>query len=420
MIFNSLISSGLLLSAANILAGCLGYVYQILMGRMLQPEGYASFSSIMALTVFFGAPLGALVMVISRHVSALRAHDRLSELFVQYKKLLRQLFIVGLVFILFLYPAYILFSYFREGIDAKSIYLLGAIVIIGSFVMLNNAFLQGLQCFSWFASLGVIAVLLKIILSVVFIYLGLAVEGALIGVLVPAVLIFIMGYKIVLRSIPNNGPQKTFLQVDNFLKFSSYFPVLVANLAFVAMTQLDIVLVNWYFPSELAGQYAAASILGKVILYLPGGLALALYPRVAENHASNIGSAKILLQTLAVASVVCILAAAFYGIFGPQIIDIFYGSSYEGAGQILRWYGLAIYPLTLVMVLENFLIAKGRVIFAWLFLAAAPFQVLAIYLWHEDLNSILIILGASGVLLLISGFVFLWNDFKESLKGEVS
>ena len=70
--FNSLIASGLLLSAANVLAGCLGYVYQSLMGRMLQPEGYASFSSIMALTVFFGAPLGALVMVISRQVSHAR------------------------------------------------------------------------------------------------------------------------------------------------------------------------------------------------------------------------------------------------------------------------------------------------------------------------------------------------------------
>lgn len=419
MIFNSLISSGLLLSAANILAGCLGYVYQILMGRMLQPEGYASFSSIMALTVFFGAPLGALVMVISRHVSALRAHNRLFEIAMHYKKLLRQIFIASVACTLLLYPIYIFLSYFREGISASSIYLLGAIVIIGSFVMINNAFLQGLQSFSWFASLGVIAVVLKIILSVAFIFLGLAVDGALLGVLVPAAIIFIMGYRVVVGSIPTRKPQETFLQVNNFLKLSTYLPVLIANLAFVAMTQLDIVLVNWYFPSELAGQYAAAAVLGKVILYLPGGLALALYPRVAENHASNIGSAKILFQTLAVAAAVCILAATFYGIFGPQIIDIFYGSSYEGAGQILRWYGFAIYPLTLVMVLENFLIAKGRVIFAWLFLAAAPFQVLAIYLWHEHLNSILIILGVSGVLLLISGFLFLWRDFKESLRETV-
>lgn len=374
----------------------------------------------MALTVFFGAPLGAMVMVISRQVSALRAHDRLSELFLQYKKLLRQFFFVCLIFLLLLYPANILVSYFRGGIDAGSIYLLGAIVIIGSFVLLNNAFLQGLQCFYWFASLGLIAVVLKIILSVAFIFLGLAVDGALLGVLFPAVIIFMIGYRIVLGSISNNGPQEHFLQADNFLKFSSYFPVLVANLAFVAMTQLDILLVNWYFPSELAGQYAAAAILGKVILYLPGGLALALYPRVAENQASSIGSAKILLQTLVVASVVCILAAAFYGIFGPIIIDTFYGASYEGAGQILRWYGFAIYPLTLVMILENFLIAKGRVIFAWLFLAVAPFQILVIYLWHEDLNSILIILGASGVLMLICGLVFLWRDFKESIKGEMS
>jgi O-antigen/teichoic acid export membrane protein len=390
------------------------------MARMLQPEGYASFSSIMALTIIFGAPLGALVMVVSRQVSALRAHDCLSEVFFQYIKLLRQLFIACLVFVLLLYPAYIFVSYFRGGIDSRSIYLLGGIVIIGSFVMLNNAFLQGLQSFSWFASLGVIAVTLKIILSVVFIFMGLAVDGALLGVLVTGALIFIIGYKIILGTIPNIGSQKTFLQVDNFINFSSYFPVLVANLAFVVMTQLDIVLVNWYFHPDLAGQYAAAAILGKVILYLPGGLALALYPHVAANHASNIGSAKILLQTLAVASVVCILAAGFYGIFGPQIIDIFYGSGYEGAGQILRWYGFAIYPLTLVMVLENFLIAKGRVIFAWIFLAAAPLQVLAIYLWHDNLNSILIILGASGVLLLIGGTVFLWRDFKESIKGGMS
>ncbi len=420
MIFNSMISAGLFLSAANILAGCLGYIYQILMARMLQPEGYASFSSIMALTVFFGAPLGALVMVISRQVSALRAHGRLFEITVQYKKLLLQIFIAGVACALLLYPIHIFISHFREGISAGSIFLLGSIVIIGSFVMINNAFLQGLQSFSWFASLGVIAVVLKIILSVAFIFLGLAVDGALLGVFVPAVLIFIMGYRVVIGSIPTRKPQETFLQVNSFLKLSTYLPVLIANLAFVAMTQLDIVLVTWYFPSDLAGQYAAAAILGKVILYLPGGLALALYPRVAENHASNIGSAKILFQTLAVASVVCILAAAFYGIFGPQIIDILYGPSYEGAGQILSWYGFAIYPLTLVMVIENFLIAKGRVIFAWIFMAVAPFQVLAIYLCHEDLNSILIILGASGLLLLICGLVFLWSDFKESLKGGVS
>ncbi len=420
MIFNSLISSGLLLSGANVLAGSLGYVYQILMGRMLQPEGYASYSSIMALTVFFGAPLGALVMVISRQISALRAHDRFSEIFLQYKKLILQLFITCLIFVSLLYPAFILVSNFRGGIEVRLIYLLGAIVVIGSFVMLNNAFLQGLRCFSWFASIGVIAVVLKIVLSVVFISMGLAVDGALLGVLVTSVLIFVIGYKVVLVSKPKNRPQETFLPLDNFLKLSSYFPVLVANLAFVAMTQLDVVLVNWYFPSDLAGQYAAASILGKVILYLPGGLAFVLYPHVAENHASNIGSAKILLQTLAVASVVCIFAAAFYGVFGSQIIDILYGSSYEGAGEILRWYGFAIYPLTLVMILENFLIAKGRVIFAWLFLAAAPFQVLAIYLWHEDLYSILIILGVSGVLLLISGFLFLWVDFKEILKRGIS
>jgi O-antigen/teichoic acid export membrane protein len=69
-----------------------------------------------------------------------------------------------------------------------------------------------------------------------------------------------------------------------------------------------------------------------------------------------------------------------YWLFGEWLIDRLYGRAYAGASVLLRWYGFAILPMALVMVAEYFLIAKGRVLFAWVFLGMAPLQVLAIHL----------------------------------------
>ena len=69
-------------------------------------------------------------------------------------------------------------------------------------------------------------------------------------------------------------------------------------------------------------------------------------------------------------------------------------------------------PMALVMVAEYFLIAKGRVLFAWIFLAVAPFQVLAIYTWHEELWMIVATIAAFGFLLAVVGYLFLWKEFR--------
>ncbi len=196
---------------------------------------------------------------------------------------------------------------------------------------------------------------------------------------------------------------------------NTVLPVLVANIAFAAMTQLDMVLVNRYFAPDLAGLYAAASVLGKAVLYLPGGLVMALYPLVAENHARDQGSAHLLMQSVVITAVLCGAVALGYWLLGEWLTGLFCGLDYAGAGELLRWYGFAILPMALVMVAEYFLIAKGRVLFAWLFLAMAPVQVLAIHLWHDQLWMVMAIMGVSGSVLVAIGYGMLWRDYHRSI-----
>ncbi|MGZ3744081.1 MAG: hypothetical protein ACXVBQ_09485, partial [Pseudobdellovibrionaceae bacterium] len=171
-------------------------------------------------------------------------------------------------------------------------------------------------------------------------------------------------------------------------------------------------LVNCYFPAHEAGLYAAASVLGKAVMYLPGGIALALYPMVAENHARNENSAHLLLQSLGLATVLSATGAAVYFIFGDWMIQLLYGERYREAVEILRYYGFAILPMTVVMIVEHFLIAKGRVMFAYLFIIIAPLQLMAVYLYHETLLMIVGIMAIFGVLLVFVGVGLLWRSFK--------
>jgi len=181
------------------------------------------------------------------------------------------------------------------------------------------------------------------------------------------------------------------------------------------MTQLDMMLVNWYFSPNQAGLYAAASVLGKAVLYLPGGLILAFFPMVSERHAKGENSFSLFRQAVIVTILTCGAIAGIYWYFGDLIIFILYGESYSGAGEILRWYGLAILPLTIVIIAEQYLIAKGKVLFAWIFLLMLPIEIILIHFWHSELWMILIIMGSFGFLLAIIGYILMWHEARRNV-----
>jgi O-antigen/teichoic acid export membrane protein len=178
------------------------------------------------------------------------------------------------------------------------------------------------------------------------------------------------------------------------------------------MTQLDMLLVNYFFPAHEAGLYAAASILGKAVLYLPGGIALALFPMVAENHARDEESSHLLLQALGLTLILCGIGATLYFLGGEWFVQLMYGEKYREAGKLLRFYGFSILPMSIVMVMEYYLIAKGRVLFAYLFMLIAPLQVVAVYYFHASLFSIIAIMAIFGVLVVIIGLALLWRAFQ--------
>lgn len=411
ILHNRFLRFGFLLTALQISGGALGYFYQILMGRLLLPVEFALFSSVMALVMFTSAPLSAMSMLIVRRISALKAHNSLlflRSIFFQINKIL---FIIGIfVFFLFWIAKPYLQHYLKVD-DSSVIDLFSVIVLFSIFHIAVLAFFQGLQRFIFLGVLGLSGVFCKILISFGLIKSGLGVEGALFGVFLAIVLIYLIATTVLLCSLPPQITHKDF--VVNFSTVKRIIPVLVAATTFSALTQLDMAIVNWYFDSSEAGLYAAASVLGKAVLYLPGGLILVLFPMVSENHAKGTESFGVLRQAVITTILVCGFISLLYWLYGDLIIAIFYGEGYKGAGKILSWYGISILPLAVILVAEHYLIARGRTLFAWLFLFILPVELTAIYFWHSEIWMILLIMGGFGLLLAIVGCLLIWRSANE-------
>jgi len=408
-LFSKLAKASGWLFAGGITGGILGYVFQIIMGRMLTVEEYGLFTALMALMMVTGAPLGTLTMVVSRKVSAYRVNQRkgdLTHLF--YTINLKALLVVLALLLLALFFIESV-QFFLKVESREHLYLLTVLIVISFPQAINNAYLQGMQYFKWLSASGALGVLFKIISAVLLIWLGFGVSGALGGVVMSAAIMLVFTY-IILHPQLQNGKENSYSK--SHLSFKSALPVLLANTAFVVMTQVDMILVKYYFTEQDAGLYAAASILGKAVMYLPSSIAIALFPMVAENHADGKSSAHLLIQAVGITVLLCGTGAFFYYFFGDFIITTLYGAAYQEAGEILKYYGFAILPMALVMVAEYFLIAMGQVLFAYLFAIVAPLQLLAIYLYHETLLQIVTILGVSGLLLAVTGYGLLWRTYK--------
>lgn len=410
-----LVRASILLTFSNIVSGGLGYVYQLVMGRLLSTSEFALFSAFMALIMFASSPLSAMFMVISRRVAELKFQGRVSLLRKFYVSTQTAVLMVGTVFMLGLATLVDAVMALIRSPSHSDVLVFGGILVFSAFYIVNNAFFQGQQRFRWLAGTTILSVSLKIVLSVVFVMLGYGVGGALAGLALSLAVVWIWGLVSTMYSLPR--AVETTVATKGGICFKSIFPMLVANIAFSAMTQLDMVLVNWLFPSGEASIYAAASVLGKAILYLPGGLVLALFPLVAESHSKQKSSAHLLKQAVLLTTLLCGLAAFTYWLLGEWIIDLLFGKKYPGAGELLRWYGFAILPMALVMVAEHFLLAKGRALFAWLFLLMSPIQVVAIQYWHSELRNVVAVMGICGVILVIVGYGMLWREYQLKYSG---
>jgi O-antigen/teichoic acid export membrane protein len=396
---DDLLHHGSIMAGATVVSGGLNYAYQLFMGRMLGPEQYGVFGALFAL--FY------LVNVLGRGVrfSATRFTTELAgegaSLAAFQREFLRRSFLFSTaVFVLVLAAAPPLSAFLDVDVALLAVAVVGA-APFGLALTANFGTLQGLQ---WFAPLGGYKILLaaaKLAFGVALVLLGHGVFGAFGALGLSSLVVFVVTTYHLRRGLPTPS---TSLDFDYRRAYRYTFPAVLAGFCLTVPTTVDVILAKAFFPSRAAGLYAAASVLGKVLVFLPMGISTALFPKVSRDGDADAATAlfdRAILYTSLIAGV----GAAAFWLFPDLVLTAFYGPAYADAEPVLRWYGAAILAFALSTTALNFQLARDRIRFVYLFTLLSIVEIGLMWAFHGSLLQFVRILLVVNVVLFVVGVV---------------
>lgn len=403
---------GIKLSAVFVAAGFLGYINQILMARLLDISSYGVFASILAALTILAAPASILSTLVTKQVSKLNIKNNYIGIFKLYKGYFIFLIIMLIIFQFFC------FIYGEKitkilSIEQSLLYWIGFATFFLILMNISSGVFYGVQKFKIAALIGVLYPALKIILCCTLVLFGMDVLGATLGILLAASIAFFYAtFQIFQFPIEKKG---TSIRAEG-LEIKKNFMMLSANVIYAFMLQMDIIVVNHFFGPEEAGIYASAATLGKSVLYLPGGIAIALLATAGSDQIKKNNDHHTLTYALALTVISCLALASFIYLFSELIIKLTFGGSYRAASELLGWYAFAMCPWALVLVLENYLIALEKYFLTWIYLSGIVIQSILIYYFHSYPITILFIVGILGVIISTIGLMLTWIEFGPTIK----
>lgn len=395
------------------LSSFLAFFLNLFFARSMSYADYGIFSSLFSLLVLFTIPSQSISAIVVRYATSFFAKKQEARIGAFYLKSLRYLVVFNILFnfvFLLLFPVLSNFL----NIDRVGLFLLVGITISMVYLAtLNLAFIQSLLQFKLLGFLYVVAGFGKLISGVMLVYLGFNVYGAIFATFIFSFIDFALGF-IPLKEIIRNASKSVNLEIKDFTSFA--VPAGIAVISLSSFISTDVILVKHYFSSNEAGLYGGLSLIGKVIFYFTGPIAIAMFPLIVKRHATDKKFNNLFYLSCLLVLTPSVLITFFYFALPDFTINIFLGGrEYLSMAPYLGLFGILLTIFSLNNVFVNFFLSiKKTGVSAVVFLMAA-LQIIFINLFHKDFYQIIFVSISSSVLLLIFLIIFYLKTSKNLL-----
>ena len=238
-----------------------------------------------------------------------------------------------------------------------------------------------------------LSLLFRLLLVVICVVFNLGLVGVLWAVLIGS-LISTIGATKFAQTIDKVHISKVFSR-DSLV-------VLGVTLIFAVATNADVILVRTKTIEDIAGTYAAATVLIKSSFMVPATLSVYLLPRFAKLK-QDASLTKVATKfTLILALSVSVLMLVLFGLLGTQITGILYGSKYDFSNGLLVWLTLAYLPWTLAQVVLIELTAKASMSGLFLLLTFTIVEVTAAVWVLPNISQMLWVIGILGFIVFLT------------------
>jgi len=383
----------------------MNYVFHFSMGKLLGPVGYGTLAALLSFTYIFSIPSEAIQTVITKYSSIFNSKKEYGKIkYMFLRGLKKALIFSGVLYVLFIFISLYL-SVFLE-ID----YFLFLIVGIVIFFFFLSPFTRGvLQGQKKFFSLGISFVIegfIKVSLGIILVLIGLKVYGSILAFVLAIGISFFV----------------TLLFISHILKFKSKkenlkniygysIPYFIAFFSIILVFSMDIILARRFFNPEIAGQYSAASMLGKAIFLGGIGISKAMFPLTSENYKNNQKTKNLLLKSLSISLIVSTIVLLFYFFFPKLIINILYTNEFLDISGIIFFTGLAFAFLSFTNIIISYGLSVDKIKkSSFSLLVFVLIQVFLLSIFNRNLFEFSIALLFSNIFMFIySLFLIIFN-----------
>jgi O-antigen/teichoic acid export membrane protein len=158
----------------------------------------------------------------------------------------------------------------------------------------------------------------------------------------------------------------------------------VAFVAFAVLSNLDILMAKLWLGTHDSGLYAALATIEKLIIFLPGAVAVVMVPAASRARVSG-GSASRVLRISALLVAATTLVVAVPAAVAPHLVlETMFGSKYNGAVDGVLPIAIAGAGLAMVNLLVTYVVATRDRRWVWLVVGGVVVQAAAMSVWHSS------------------------------------
>jgi O-antigen/teichoic acid export membrane protein len=387
-----LVGQSLILLTCAQVANVGNLLFQATMMRMLDESQYGTLASMLGLFAAITIPLGALPWAVAHFAAAFLRDGDSRRVRGLTSALIRDIAIGGAIACLLVVACQsMLAGYLR--LDGSTPLLLTAVAaglnVVGSTYL---GALQGAQAFGWVAGIGAASSFARLVLAATLVMAGGAAVGALLGHAASLLLVALVG-AVGLGQVL--GPRAAAAErPSGFYRYCLQY--VIAYAGYAILMNADLVLAKHFFTAEDAGRYAVVAMVGRMILFLPQPIVMAMFPKVVSQGDVSRADWRMLTKALVLACLLVGGAAAVCSLFAESVLALLSGSRSTDLAPLVRLMVWGLCPLSLTFFIMNFELAQRRFAVAVPLLAVAAAYLACLARWHATMNQVVLLLALAG------------------------
>ncbi len=386
----------------SVLAGFFTYLYQLLMGILLEPQQYGILFSLTSLLVMIIMVFSqAFSTTVAKFASGVRADGKSGH--VQYLRhfFLRKGLLIGIVTFVLLTALSPLISRFLGIINPFYTLILFSSTLIVFVFAANQGILGGLQRFLLLGATMALQSFLHMAIGVLLVYLGFGIYGGLAAYSLSYLIVLPLSF-LLLRKLLGTGREPVAISGVN--AYAGH--VLLSILAITVLTNIDAVLAKHYLTAVDASNYAAISVMGRIALYVPMGISAAMFPKTALLFESGGDHLRVFWKAIFLTLFLSGSVLLVYTLFSQVITGFLFGGKYPLLSEYLVTYSLAMAVFGFCTLNMRYLLSINRTGVSYALLMVMILQIALIAFFHDSISQMVDIMLISSFVCLASLLVF--------------